>query len=115
MGTSVIREGEMAQMAMLVSLRPEEYVNILLYKEETRIGKEERQADICIAKDVISRIHARIQKEEGEYYVTDLDSTNGTYVNGRRIASTEKVRLQQGDRVSFANVEYIFQMSVNHI
>lgn len=115
MGTSVIREGEMAQMAMLVSLRPEEYVNILLYKEETRIGKEERQADICIAKDVISRIHARIQKEEGEYYVTDLDSTNGTYVNGRRIASTEEVRLQQGDRVSFANVEYIFQMSVNHI
>ena len=111
MGTSVLQEGENIQMAMLVSLRPEENTNILLYKDETRIGKEGRHADVCISQDVISRVHARIQKEEGEYYVTDLDSTNGTYVNGRRISGLDKVKLQQGDRVAFANVEYIFQMS----
>lgn len=115
MGTCVLREGENTHMAMLVSLQPEENINILLYKDETRIGKEERQADVCIAQDVISRVHARIQKEEGEYYIIDLDSTNGTYINGRKLIGTEKVKLQQGDHVSFANVEYIFQMSVNPV
>ena len=40
----------------------------------------------------------------------DLASTNGTYINGKRLPAEETVKLEQGDMVAFANVEYIFQM-----
>lgn len=110
MGTCILQEGKNIKMAVLVSLNPEEYVNILLYREETRIGKEGRQADVCIERDVISRVHAKILRREEEYFLMDLDSTNGTYINGKRLTGNGMEKLQQGDRVSFADLEYIFQL-----
>ena len=108
--TCVMREGDSICMAILISVRPQEYGNALLFKEEMHIGKEERQADICIPCDVISRIHAKIVRMEDCYYLTDLGSTNGTYINGKRIPENEPVKLEQGDMLAFANVEYIFQL-----
>lgn len=110
MGTCILQQGKNIKMAVLVSLNPEEYVNILLYREETRIGKEGRQADVCIERDVISRVHAKILRREEEYFLMDLDSTNGTYINGKRLTGDDMEKLQQGDRVSFADLEYIFQL-----
>lgn len=110
MGTCILQQGKNIKIAVLVSLNPEEYVNILLYREETRIGKEGRQADVCIDRDVISRVHAKILRREEEYFLMDLDSTNGTYINGKRLGGDGMEKLQQGDRVSFADLEYIFQL-----
>ena len=110
MGTCILQQGKNIKIAVLVSLNPEEYVNILLYREETRIGKEGRQADVCINRDVISRVHAKILRREEEYFLMDLDSTNGTYINGKRLGGDGMEKLQQGDRVSFADLEYIFQL-----
>ena len=110
METCILQQGKNIKIAVLVSLNPEEYVNILLYREETRIGKEGRQADVCIDRDVISRVHAKILRREEEYFLMDLDSTNGTYINGKRLGGDGMEKLQQGDRVSFADLEYIFQL-----
>ena len=110
MGTCILQQGKNIKIAVLVSLNPEEYVNILLYREETRIGKEGRQADVCIDRDVISRVHAKILRREEEYFLMDLDSTNGTYINGKRLGGDGMEKLQQGDRISFADLEYIFQL-----
>lgn len=110
METCILQQGKNIKIAVLVSLNPEEYVNILLYREETRIGKEGRQADVCIDRDVISRVHAKILRREEEYFLMDLDSTNGTYINGKRLGGDGMEKLQQGDRISFADLEYIFQL-----
>lgn len=110
METFVIREGEEIHIAVLVSVKPEKYENILLYKEEMHIGKEERRADACIPSDVVSRVHAKIVRRDGSYYITDLNSTNGTFLNGRRIAPEETLALEQGDMIAFATAEYIFQI-----
>ena len=110
MGTCILQQGKNIKIAVLVSLNPEEYVNILLYREETRIGKEGRQADVCIDRDVISRVHAKVLRREEEYFLMDLDSTNGTYINGKRLGGDGMEKLQQGDRISFADLEYIFQL-----
>ena len=59
----------------------------------------------------ISRIHGKISLEEGEYYLTDLNSTNGTFLNGGRLEVNEKARIRQGDQVGFADVKYVVDLS----
>jgi serine phosphatase RsbU (regulator of sigma subunit) len=56
-----------------------------------------RQADaqVCLESQAVSRHHARIVFEKGAYYVEDLHSSNGTFVNGRRIR--ERVPLTPDD------------------
>jgi diguanylate cyclase (GGDEF)-like protein len=58
----------------------------------------------CIDDDGISRFHARISIDGPKYWVEDLGSSNGTYINGRRITSCELSNgdtLNLGPRVSF--------------
>ncbi|MBI4720158.1 MAG: FHA domain-containing protein [Chitinivibrionia bacterium] len=62
-----------------------------------------RDADnkLCIESAAISRFHAEIVSESGQYYLKDLKSTNGTFLNGRRI---EKEKLGPGDELAVANI-----------
>ena len=74
------------------------------------IGKSQAYADILLGDPSISRVHARIYKgEEGGIEIRDLDSTNGTWINGVRLGPNEKVRVQRGDEVRFGNVEYEYR------
>lgn len=70
------------------------------------IGKLKTKADICLEEEGISRIHARIQKEGEKYYLCDMNSTNGTFINGRRLGVNEKVPLHVSDEIAFAKTEY---------
>lgn len=65
-------------------------------KSEVTIGRMQGN-DIVLAKSNISKKHARFVKENGALVVVDEKSTNGTYVNGSRIA--EPYALNSGDRV----------------
>lgn len=62
---------------------------------------------LTIPEDVISREHAFIEVREGSYFVTDRGSDNGTYVNGRRVDGSRK--LKDGDRIYFATFEFAFE------
>lgn len=72
------------------------------------IGSRKEEADGVIEDDTVSRIHARITKEGEDYYLEDLNSTNGTYRNGELLNYKEKVRLEKNDRISFAKEGYRF-------
>jgi pSer/pThr/pTyr-binding forkhead associated (FHA) protein len=62
---------------------------------------------------VISRRHARIIDSGGRIEIEDLGSTNGTTVNGRRLAIDERMRLKPGDRIALGLHEFLYQpMSV---
>ncbi|MER7753477.1 DUF1707 and FHA domain-containing protein [Kitasatospora sp. NPDC097643] len=52
----------------------------------------------------VSRQHAELRHENGGWVLYDLGSTNGTHVNGRRIAGG--VRVRAGDQVRFGNLEF---------
>ncbi len=60
------------------------------------IGRDP-QNDISIDHPVISRFHARIERETGSFYIADLDSINGTFVNGKQIK--DKRVLMVGDNI----------------
>ena len=56
----------------------------------------------------ISRKHARIEKTEKGIYLMDLNSTNGTRINGEELKKNEKRRLMAEDIIEFAGVRYMF-------
>lgn len=72
------------------------------------IGKQEGLVDYVLNKDVVSRLHVRFDFENEIYYITDLNSTNGTTVQGRLLETNETISLQPGDHVYIANVGYVF-------
>ncbi len=66
------------------------------------LGRATR-ADFIVDEALVSRIHCRFTAgTNGELEVEDLDSTNGTFVNGERV---KKARLAAGDRVRVGRVE----------
>lgn len=72
------------------------------------IGKHKDLADHVLLRDTVSRFHLRIDEHDGEYMVTDLNSTNGTKIRGRILDSNETVKIESGDSVFIADLEFIF-------
>lgn len=79
---------------------------IYISKFPFRIGKMEGVTDYQICNNAVSRKHADILKEQSKYYIVDLGSTNGTYLNGKRIQPGVKEVLSEGMFVKFANSEF---------
>ena len=73
-----------------------------------RIGRREG-FDLCIPCRNVSSLHAEILEKEDGLWVYDLNSTNGTFVNGERI--TKKARIEQGDRLKIGSCTYEVECS----
>src|SRR6267378_1536362 len=58
--------------------------------EEITIGRVDEN-DICLPKGNISKKHTKIVVKDGKIIVLDLKSTNGTYVNGRKLAGPQLI------------------------
>lgn len=86
-------------------------VNFKLYdtyaiREKTTIGRSKKN-DIYIPDPFLSSSHARIFFADGDFYLEDLGSTNGTLYNGKYIGNYT-VPLKSGDRVGFGHVTFVF-------
>lgn len=106
--TVVLSAGQLKGPSSLVSKEPGEFATIFLEQELTVIGKMENAADAVIPLATVSRVHARIRKIEEEYFLADLNSRNGTSVNGRILKGNEEYQLQDEDEVDFAEARYVF-------
>ncbi len=67
---------------------------VRLTKSVIVLGRGRDIADVCVEDDQVSRHHAAIIFTSGEFYVEDLQSTNGSFINGRRI---RRAKLHPGD------------------
>lgn len=105
--TTVLNASSAAPTAMLTRIRTGERVAV--NKPIFRIGKEKSYVDYFIADNTaISRSHANIHIDNGEYFIEDTNSRNHTYLNGVLINSNVKVKLAFGDKLRFANEDFIF-------
>lgn len=86
------------------------YLSMEITGTDFLIGKKKDAVDGWIKARGISRIHGKISKEEEGYYLTDLNSTNGTFLNGGRLEVNEKARIRPGDIVGFADVKYVVEI-----
>lgn len=103
--TVILCESNLGGTATLVS-KEGQFATIYLEEEMTIIGKLETAADAVINLPTVSRVHAKIRKRDGEYFLLDLNSRNGTSVNGKLLK--EEYMLKDQDEVDFAQARFIF-------
>jgi len=72
------------------------------------IGRLKDQTDYVLQNSAVGKVHAEIVSREGRYFIRDLNSRNGTYVNEVRIDSNREYEMKGGEKLSFANSEYTF-------
>lgn len=100
----VVEEREKA--LCLKAIEKEKYSPIYLEKNSVVIGNLSEGCDYILNTKGVSRMHAKIYKKMGEHYVLDLNSTNGTYLNGQILTCGEAYKLEEGDMISFAQCEF---------
>jgi len=71
------------------------------------VGRAPR-ADFIVDAAMVSRLHCRLEAGDDNLDVIDLSSTNGTYVNGKRV---KRARLTSGDRLRVGRVELTVEKS----
>lgn len=72
------------------------------------LGSDRQDSDICISLPMVSRVHARVVIDAQGTFIEDLNSTNGTHVNGELLQYKERRMLQKGDIISLAGESYSF-------
>lgn len=75
-------------------------------RHKTRIGRNPGDVDIAVLDNAVSMVHAEIYWEDNRWWVNDLGSTNGTFVDGRRIEAP--VALERDQVVTFGDVGFVF-------
>ncbi|MGN1134171.1 MAG: trypsin-like peptidase domain-containing protein [Oscillospiraceae bacterium] len=73
------------------------------------IGKENNRVDYCINNNTVSRRHAKITDTNGTYYITDLGSSNYSYVNGKKLVPNVPEQLHDGDIIKLSDEEFEFR------
>ena len=107
--TTVLGAGSARPDPCLIRVKTGERISI--NKPVFRIGKEKSYVDYFIGDNTaISRSHANIHSENGEYFIEDTNSTNHTYINGKLISSNVKTKLTNGDKVRLANEDFTFSV-----
>lgn len=80
---------------------------VIMDKKEYIIGKSPEQTDFTVLDNrAVSRRHACLSWEEDEYFICDLGSSNGTYLQGERLLEGNPVKLRDGDLVMLANEKF---------
>lgn len=97
---------------ILTSVNTEVPLELCIDKDEYVIGRSREFSDgvVDISK-AIGRKHCKITKINGEYYVSDLESKNGTSVNGISITANKQVKISDGMQIKIANILFKVKFS----
>ncbi len=91
----------------LMPLKKDEYEPIYIEETSIVIGCMKDSCNYVINARGISRLHAKIMKTIQGLTVLDLNSTNGTFLNGEQIAPGKDYSLEKGDMIAFSQVEFL--------
>lgn len=109
--TMLLKEAVQGETFLLRAENPAQYHNIPIIEFPFFVGKLESKVNYTINSTAISRFHAKIECIGNQYFITDLNSTNGTFVNNIRLKANETKELQENEKLSFANITFYFEKS----
>ena len=75
------------------------------------LGSDRSHANIVLEHPTISRIHAQIYEIQGQFFIKDMGSTNGTFLNEERIGQMQSNEIHNEDILRFA--EYSYEVVIN--
>ena len=73
------------------------------------VGKLAGVVDMVINEKSISRMHARFTRSGNKIYITDLNSTNGTFKNGMRLEPNASQIIEPGDEIRMGKLKFIYR------
>jgi pSer/pThr/pTyr-binding forkhead associated (FHA) protein len=74
------------------------------------VGKDKNRNQLVLKEGSVSRLHAVITKRDKTVFITDLGSTNGTFVNGQRLEKNKPVQVDNSDELAFSREIYLFKI-----
>lgn len=93
----------------LYSLDKKVKCHIDLGKLPLTVGKLAGAVDLVIDERSISRMHARFSRNGNKTYITDLNSTNGTFRNGMRLEPNASETIEPGDEIRLGKLKFIYR------
>ena len=91
--------------------RKKTHETVRLNKSSFRIGRERSKVDYCISDNTaIGRLHAIIINRNGDAYLVDQDSVNGTSVNNVKASPRQETKLRDGDKITLADEDFTFNI-----
>ena len=107
--TELLTSPEYEGRAYLIPIDPIDLPLIPIERGSTLIGKLSAAADVILPYRTVSRLHAKLVSTEEGDYLLDLNSRNGTTVNGVPLMGETKRKLEDGDDISFAGKKYRYK------
>ncbi len=94
------RSGRRGEPSLVVLAPPEQAGRRYVLGRELSVGRA-AGCGVVVDDTFVSQLHARIYEQGGSYFVEDLGSTNGTFLNGAKVVGT--MTLRAGDRLAVGN------------
>ncbi|MFP4321662.1 MAG: FHA domain-containing protein [Anaerolineales bacterium] len=82
-------------------------VQVNLHAFPFTIGRA-RECNLVIDSPDVSRLHAQFEFDHQQVYITDLGSTNGTFLNNHPLDAHKPLRLRAGDEINIGNVAHLY-------
>lgn len=93
----------------LYSMERKNKCHIDLNELPLTVGKLAGAVDFVINDASISRMHAKFFRKENKIYITDLNSTNGTFRNGMRLSPNASDTIEPGDEIRLGKLKFIYR------
>lgn len=106
MGTTVLVENFIPQICIL-GVNSQSNIEIIVDKREYVIGHKQELVDGYIDNSSVSRKHCKIVNKWNKNYLVDLNSANGTWINGKKIKSNIEIEIRPGDKIKLSNCEFM--------
>lgn len=107
-------ESEQKTVFKLIREGCEEIVPI--NKPEFTLGRKKDAVDYCVSDNrYVGRVHAKLTLEKDICSIIDLNSKNGTYLNGERLVSGKPYTLMPGGKITLANMNCVFVKGISEI
>ncbi len=73
------------------------------------VGKLAGAVDMVLEESSVSRMHAKFSRDGNKIFITDLNSTNGTFRNGMRLTPNASERIEPGDEIRLGKLKFIYR------